>query len=206
MFKKYNGGFMKRFSQLVTVFILILSTSVIAADFAFDKGAVRVGGSLFFQRETGEAYNDVSILVISPSTSFALSKSFFFGINTYIENYDYSYGSSITNWSVGPIIELYFPKKDQSERITQSVIPYFRLFLTKGENDGNNFRYIGVNIGLIKMFNEHIGLDFGISYSVDKVEVIIYDYDGYGNYYTYKYSDKNGKRLMVGFGIESFIF
>ena len=64
---------MKRLFLLITIFTFILSSAVFASENALDKGAVRIGGSMSFQRFTGDAYSDVTIFNFTPSASYAVN-------------------------------------------------------------------------------------------------------------------------------------
>ncbi len=187
---------MKQLLLLITIFLFTLSSTIFASENALDKGAVRIGGSISFQRFTGDAYSDVTIFNFTPSASYAVNNGFFIGINTQIEKY-----RSNTNWSIGPIVEFYFPTQNSLDDLTKTVVPYMRFFATKGKSNSADFKYLGLNLGFLKMLNQHIGLDFGISYSYDKIEGKQY-YSFYGSPLT----ERSGHRLMVGLGIESFLF
>ncbi len=200
---------MKRLNIILITFLLFLSSSAFTAEHAFDNGAVRIGGNISFLRQTDEAYQDVSILFVKPSISCAISDGLFAGVITQIEKYYYRGNNSKTNWAIGPIIEIYI-SPDKPDKIIKNVIPYFKFFFTKGNNDGLDFQSAGINLGFLKMLNQHIGLDFSLSYSFDKLEVknYYYNYDPYNHYY-YDYiqiDDLTGEKLTVGIGIESFIF
>ncbi len=194
---------MKRFICSLFILLLILSSSAIAADHAFDKGAFRIGGNLYLQQVSGSAYRNQTILNFSSSTSFAISKGIFVGIIGNVQNYKNDNYPSSTNWTAGPLVELYFPEED----VEKTVAPYARFFFAKGKIADLDMQKIGFNLGIIKMISENIGLDFSVMYSFDKMQVRKYVFNPYFDFsYNLEVITETGKSLQVGIGIESYIF
>ncbi len=191
----------------IIIFLFIsclMTTSLFGAEDAFEQGSKRLGGFISFYSTMGSAYRSTTVLTISPSLSFAVHDKLFIGVNASFEEYDYGNNYSSSNWSVGPLLEYYFAPSEYND-LDGRLVPYLRLSYTKGENNDLDFSYKIINVGIMKMLSSHVGLDFGVVYSFDSIERYTYSFDPqYGSYS--RWSEGDGHRLMIGIGIESFIF
>ncbi|MEE9443359.1 MAG: hypothetical protein V3V99_11910 [candidate division Zixibacteria bacterium] len=141
-----------------------------------------VGGKLYFQSQTGEAYEDeegesTTTISINPDLGIFFADGFYLGAAAEMQSIDIGKKRRL-EYSIGPRIGYFYNSDKYREDNQGALFPYATIYFTYGEfqdHDEFEFNYvktsIGINLGVVKMISPALGLDIGLKISHDTFEV-----------------------------------
>ncbi|MFH1701375.1 MAG: hypothetical protein ABIE07_12415 [Candidatus Zixiibacteriota bacterium] len=169
------------------------------------QGNYLAGGKLYFQSQTGEAYEDengesTTTISINPDFGIFFADGFFLGAAGEMQSIDIGEKRRL-EYSIGPKIGYFYNSDKYREDNEGAVFPYATLYFTYGEFQNlEEFEInysktaIGINLGMIKMISPAFGLDVGIKISHDTFEIKGEDLAG-----------MEGTSVRIGIGLVGFL-
>ncbi len=191
---------MKTKFSLSVFLILFITSAAFAQEFAVDKGATWLAGTVSFSSSGGELFEDYdgnsdNVFNLSPTINYFIGKNFFIGGGLEFSNEkqgDYNSNSI----GVGPQIGYAFGTQDSK------VFPFVDLGLRyygmsidygSGSSEGTG-RDIFLGAGVVVPLRAHLGLTFEAGYHMLNVKEKDYD----ENY--------SGNILGIGIGIAGLLY
>ena len=200
---------MKNLIWLIVLPALLVSPSL-AGDSPIDQGSIRLGGTAFFMKLSGEFYGDdcdgVTAVTVIPAFEYFISPKLSLGFDMLYLNLsadsdylDDEYDISGTGF--GPTIGYYFGNIDSLQSYRGKIYPYvkgFFSFLSVEVNDyDGKMKSLGGKFGVNYLVTDYVILDFGVRFSFDSIKV------GRNGYYG---DSQSGNNLWIGGGIFSAIW
>ncbi len=180
---------------LICLIIMLCGITTFAAEGPFDVGSKKIGGSIYFMSQGGDAYRDHIRLSLSPQVMFFSSSGMYYGgaFNLeFISSSNYSGYPNNTYWAFGPIVGFYLNSPMNEIDISGRTFPFVELAATYGNDDDVNIFSFGGTIGMTWMASNAVGLDFGASFTIDN--------------FSYSGNSVSGTTILVGIGVSSFVF
>ncbi|MEW5794759.1 MAG: hypothetical protein AB1772_00225 [Candidatus Zixiibacteriota bacterium] len=186
---------------LTTVCVVCIGCAAFAADSPISKGSVSLGGQMFFQSLTDEAYENwrgdgLTTITLNPRIGGFVADGLSLGAET-----EFLWGSrgsySETLFGIGPRIAYYFPTRKNRTEIKGSVYPYVAGLATFGSwscDGGDDDLFIikfGGELGALLMFGNSAGADVSL-----RVKRDVYDVGGHPAF---------GTNVQFGVGLTAFV-
>lgn len=174
--------------SLVTI-LLLVSSSIVAAEHELDKGAISASGNMYYHNQFGDAVVNRQLFIADINFDYAVKPGLFIGgdIYSYVNNKDDD------SWWVGPIITYYF-NADKRENQFNQLFPFIDAYYVYGNESHLKRSMLGLQTGLLVFVSKEIGIDFLVSFEKT--------YYHYGS----DYKTGTGYQIFTGFGLSSFIF
>ena len=181
--------------------ILLLTGAVVAADNPVDKGSIILGGTVFFQSQSGDLWENadedaLTTFGVTPSVGYFVIPSLMVGGE--VDLLSMSQGDdSYTIWTAGPVVGYYFNLDQTRAEVKGAIYPYLKAFFRYGQisnsSDVDIMAYGGQG-GAVFMLSNAIGLDGAVRFQGDS-----YKPDGADDSIT-------GTTIWVGAGITAFLW
>jgi|GEM_PF-586489 len=204
--------------------VLLLATTLTAADNPTDKGSIILHGNASFSSISGDILNiaaeeaedsslieeSITVINIVPSLGFFIAPNIMVGGD--LEFIKTSYGGlSGSSFGFGPTVGYYFNMDDTRIDAKGAIYPYVKGFFiwttTALEREGEDGKIkfstttFGGQAGLVLMLSNYVGADFSVRYSSDK-----YSLDEFFDEDVDDVESQDGKTLTIGVGITAFIY
>jgi hypothetical protein len=172
-----------RFGYIFAALLVICSASMVFSQSnPVEKSNFLVGGKLYFQSQTGEAYEDqngesTTIFSINPDFGLFFADGFYLGAAGEMQSNDIGEKRRL-EYTIGPKIGYFYNSDKFREDNQGALFPYAAIFFTYGkfqDHDEFELNYvkttIGINLGAVKMISPALGLDIALKISHDSFEV-----------------------------------
>lgn len=196
---------MKRF--LLTAVLVLFAFSAMAAESPIDKGSMIVGGTVYFQTQSGDLYKvgdeKPTTIAFMPEFGYFIAPSIMIGATVDFENYkigDYK----DTYFAFGPMVGYFFNMNPA--QVKGAVYPYVKGFFMMGSEkivvgggtpdtkySGTQF---GGKAGINYMLADHVALDLGLMFTSDKMK----------QKEPVETESVSGTTIQIGAGIQAFVF
>ncbi len=177
---------------VISLIILFAGISTFAADYPFDPGSKKIGGNAYFSFQGGDAYPDITRLSLSPQIAVFSSQDMYYGGGFFLEHISSDYYGDNTYWAFGPIFGYYFNTPINELEVKGRTFPFVEAKATFGREDEVNIFSFGGTLGMTWMMSNAVGLDVGVSFTIDN-----FSYSGYS---------ASGTTILLGVGVSSFVF
>jgi len=145
--------------------MLLLFGAVMAADGPVDKGSMVLGGTLFFQNQSGDLYESggeaLTTIRLMPSVGYFVAPNIMIGGQVDFSSLSQG-GSSYTFWTAGPVVGYYFNLDQTRTEIKGAIYPYLRAFFMYGQ-ESNSYDATGMMFGgqggAVFMLSNAVGVD-----------------------------------------------
>ncbi|MFC1475350.1 hypothetical protein ACFLQG_01760 [Candidatus Zixiibacteriota bacterium] len=201
---------------LTIVTFIALASAVMAADSPIDKGSLLLDGSVYYQSQTGELWDDnedvgvttvgfgsVGIgaisLEVTPTVGYFVANGVCIGAQIGFQSISFGDDDKINIFAVGPSLGYYVKTNPSSTDVKGSVYIYGRGYVTFGSlrdenDDGTDITQYGANVGLIYLVSSAVGADLSMKIQKDSWK----DKDAS--------EAETGTTIRFGVGLTAFIF
>lgn len=171
-----------KFQHILIAFLVVFTAGwVFAQSNPVEQSNFLVGGKIYFQSQTGEAYEDengesTTTFSLNPDFGLFFADGFYLGAAFEMQSIDTGEKRRL-EYSIGPKIGYFYNSDKYREDNQGALFPYAAIFFTVGDfqnHDAVELNYtkttFGVNFGAIKMISPALGLDIALKVSYDSFE------------------------------------
>jgi opacity protein-like surface antigen len=166
----------------LSILIFAFALTVAAQTTPIDKKSWFLGGSLYFQTQSGDLYKEggesPSTINVAPSFGYFVAPGIFVGAEALYNNYKVG-DNKETILGIGPTVGYYFNLDKARTQVKGAVYPYIKAFFayasdkiedttaTDYKSTGTSFGAMG---GVNYMLSEAVALDFGVKFSSESMK------------------------------------
>ncbi len=192
---------------LVGLLIMVMAISAVAQTSPIDKKSWFLGGSVYFQTQSGDLYKvgdkSPSTINIGPSFGYFVAPSIFVGADVMYNQYKVG-DAKTTSMGIGPVVGYYFNMNKARTEVKGAVYPYIKGFFQyaslKDETGTETSKMTGTSFGAMGginyMLSEAVALDIAVKFSSDKAK----------QKEPVEGESVSGSTIMVGAGVTYFIW
>lgn|GEM_PF-3768364 len=179
-------------------FLICTSLAVATSDGAvgpLDRGSQIVSSHFFISHNSGDLYDDITVVEIAPASGFFVSPRFTFG-GEFLFRLESQNDRTEVRWAVAPAFGYYATSRLDNAR--GSTFPYIRIAAGIGMNHVDDkrwkFAFASGQTGLIHMVSDGVGIDATIRVQGDAEESGFAS--GWGG----------GVTVFFGIGVAAFVY
>ncbi len=191
---------MKLSLSILAIILLVPALLLAQATSPLQRGSWALGGNMFFQNQSGDAYggsgNSLTTVQLSPNVGYFISPNMAIGGVLQLSRMSQG-GNAITHFAIGPEFNYYINSAKDRTQFAGSFVPYVGAFFTIGKLSETHYSSItttsfGGQLGGLVFLSNSVAFDLAAQVSSD--------------HYSASGAGVSGLTMVVGGGIQAFVF